>query len=83
VAAWLNQHSYLAATAGLLILVAALLFRDGVRPTDLLALAALAAGAWVAYALLQPGASTLDRAESIRAEIGAGRPVLLEFQSPY
>jgi hypothetical protein len=83
VASWLNQHSFVAASVALLILVAALLFRDGIRLTDLLALAALAAGVWAAYALLKPGPSTSDRAESIRAEIGAGRPVLLEFQSPY
>jgi hypothetical protein len=83
VASWLNQHSFVAASVALLILVAALLFRDGIRLTDLLALATLAAGAWAAYALLKPGPSTSDPAESIRAEIGAGRPVLLEFQSPY
>ena len=60
-----------------------LLLRDGVKMADVLALAALAIGAWAAHALLRPGPSTLTEAEAIRAQVGAGRPVLVEFQSPY
>jgi hypothetical protein len=50
---------------------------------DAVALLALAVATWGAFALLRPAAGEADEVSSIRARIGAGRPVLLEFQSPY
>jgi hypothetical protein len=81
-AVWINQHSFLLVAAALWFGVAVLLLRDGVRPMDVVALAVLAGAAWAAQALLRPTAAT-DEARALRAQIGAGRPVLLEFQSPY
>lgn len=79
----LNQYSFLLAAAlGLLVLAFALL-RDGVRASDLIALAALALGFTAAFALLRPEASAVDDAEATLAQIGSGTPVLLEFQSPF
>ena len=80
---WFNQHSFLLAAAAALLLLAALLLRDGLRPADLLALGALCLGLALAYALLRPGESTGAQAQDVRRQIGQGRPVLLEFQSPY
>lgn len=80
---WVNQYSFLLAAAAAMLVLAAVLLRDGVRPADLVALGALCLGLALAYALLRPGASTETQAASIDRLLGAGRPVLLEFQSPY
>lgn len=80
---WLNQHSFLVVAAGVLILPAAILLRDGVRPADVAALGAVGLGLALAYARLRPGESTQRQADLVRAQIGQGRPVLLEFQSPW
>ncbi len=82
-AQFINQHSFsLTGVAGLLIL-AIVLLRDGPKPSDFIALGALAAGLALAFLLLNPGPSTELEAQEVRAQIGAGVPVLLEFQSPY
>jgi hypothetical protein len=47
------------------------------------ALCGLCLGLALAYALLRPGESSQRQAEVVRARLGQGRPVLLEFQSPY
>jgi len=80
---WLNQHSFLVAAALALVVLAALLLRDGLRPADLIALGALCLGLALAFALLRPTASANAQADAVRAQIGQGQPVLLEFQSPY
>ncbi|HLE23362.1 MAG TPA: hypothetical protein VI701_03565 [Anaerolineales bacterium] len=80
---WFNQHSFLVAAAAALLLLAAVLLRDGLRPADLVALGALCLGLALAYALLRPGEGTRAQAQELRRQIGQGRPVLLEFQSPY
>lgn len=80
---WINQNSFLLAAAVALVAAAILLLRDGVRLTDLLALGALALGVWAAHALLRPRPGNSADVRSVRAQIGAGLPVLIEFQSPY
>jgi hypothetical protein len=80
---WFNQHSFLIAAATAILLLAIVLLRDGVRPSDLFALGALCLGLALAYVLLRPGESTRTQVEAVQAEIGRGVPVLLEFQSPY
>jgi non-homologous end joining protein Ku len=79
----LNQYSFLlVAGLGLAVLAFALL-RDGVKGSDLIALASLALGFTAAFALLRPRGSTVGEAEAVLQQIGRGTPVLLEFQSPY
>jgi hypothetical protein len=80
---WVNQHSFLILAAGALLALAAILLRDGVRLSDLVALGALCLGLALAYALLRPTTSGEASAQAVRAQIGRGRPVLLEFQSPF
>jgi H+/gluconate symporter-like permease len=80
---FLNQHSFTLVGAAALLALAVLLLRDGLRGSDLMALGALALGLGLAFLLLNPGPSTLAQAEAVQAQIGAGAPVLLEFQSVY
>ncbi len=83
VSTFVNQHSFLLAATAAVLLLAALLLRDGVRGTDLLALGSLCLGLALAYALAAPGGSTIDEAAAVRARLGAGKALLVEFQSPY
>jgi len=80
---WLNQHSFVVAAVAAIMILAAILLRDGVRPSDLLAIGALCLGLAFAYALLGPGESTEREIAAIRSQIGRGQPILLEFQSPF
>jgi len=78
-----NQHSFTLLAATSIVVLAIVLFRDGIEAGDLIALGALSVGLLVAYGFLQPGPSSLSEVEQVEAQIGNGRPVLLEFQSPY
>lgn len=80
---FLNQHSFLVAAAAAFLFLAVFLLRDGVQGGDLLALGSLCLGLALAYALAAPGRSSTSDAAAVRARIGAGQTVLLEFQSPY
>lgn len=82
-AEWINQHSFVLASVVALLLFGGIVVRAGAKPNDVLALAALAGGLLLASLLLRPGPSTHARVDDVRRLIGAGRPVLLEFQSPY
>ena len=79
----LNQYSFL--IFGLVLVGLAIygLSRRGFRLVDgilLIALVGLILGAWW---VLHPTQSQVTDAKAVRAKIGAGTPVLLEFQSPY
>jgi hypothetical protein len=78
-----NQHSFTLLASTSILVLAIVLFRDGIEAGDLIALGALSVGLLVAYRVLQPGPSSLSEVEQVEAQIGNGRPVLLEFQSPY
>lgn len=80
---FLNQHSFSLVSAVGMVILAVVLLRDGVQLNDVIALAALAIGIGLAFLLLNPGPSTVARAEAVSEQIGAGKPVLVEFQSPY
>lgn len=80
---FINHHSFSLFAAASLLLLATYLFRDGIQSSDVVACGALVVGLVIAYAFLQPGPSTLSAVDDVEAKIGAGQPVLLEFQSPY
>lgn len=82
-AEWINQHSFVLVSIVALLGLGGALLRDGVRADDGLALGALAGGLILAYVLLRPGPATHAQVAEVHRLIGAGRPVLLEFQSPY
>lgn len=79
----INQYSF--AIVAVLIIALALyaLSRRGFRKLDWVLLAALAGLLVAAWWVMHPTASPIESAEAVRAKIGAGTPVLLEFQSPY
>jgi hypothetical protein len=79
----INQYSFVLVGVVVWLGLAAFLLRDGVKTTDVIALAALAAGLGLAFWLLRPGPSTLNETEQVMERIGAGKPVLLEFQSNF
>lgn len=81
--AFFNQHSFTLSALVLMAILGFFLLRDGVRISDLITLGALGAGLLAAYVLFLPGPSTLDEVDKVEAQIGAGKVVLLEFQSPY
>jgi hypothetical protein len=54
------------------------------RPADWLALGGIALALFAVWLTIRPLASDLpDDATAVQKMIGAGKPVLLEFQSPY
>lgn len=80
---FINQHSFTLAAVAAVLILAALLLHDGVRVNDLIALGALIAGLAFAYVLFRPAASSSTDSGRIDALMHTGKPVLLEFQSPY
>lgn len=79
----LNQYSFLLLASVTIVGLAVLLFRDGIRSNDIVAIGALVAGFLLAYALFRPGPSSVAEIKDLDAIIGAGNPVLVELQSPY
>jgi hypothetical protein len=75
---WLVAGLLLAVIAGLILL------SDRPKWNDFLAFGLIVGSFSTAYAILHPRQTPLmDDAKKVQAMIGAGRPVLLEFQSPY
>ena len=80
----IQPYSLLIVTALLLAIVAALLFRKKPRLRELLAFAFITIGLAVVYFYIRPTQTVLmGDAADVQALIGQGKPVLLEFQSPY
>jgi hypothetical protein len=80
---FINQHSF---TLGAILVIGILLaisLSKGLRLKPLIAIGGLTIGLGLIYLLLRPGPSSLVQIEQIEAEINAGTPVLIEFQSPY
>ncbi len=79
-----NIYSVLWIGGLLLIGLAAILFRKGLRLQEALAFGVIALGLGLAYWSLRPLQTPLmGEAARVQASIGQGIPVLLEFQSPY
>jgi uncharacterized membrane protein len=80
---FVNQYSFTMVAGTLIILFSILIFRGGVGQREIIALVALIIGFMVAYWFFNPGESSTGGGERTKAAIGSGKPVLLEFQSPY
>lgn len=78
-----NQHSFTVTAAFATFVLAIFLFRNGISRNDLLAFGALMAGLLLAYLLFRSDDSTYADLANVEEKIGAGTPVLLEFQSDY
>ena len=79
-----NQYSFLLLALGLAVLAGVILLTRKPRWNDYLAFAAILTGLILAWVILHPRQTPLmDDARKVREMIGAGVPVLLEYQSPY
>ena len=80
----INQFSAVWIAAGLVLVVALFLFRQQPKPADFVALGAVILGLVFAWSLLHPTQTPLmEDSMIVQSMIGQGKPVLLEFQSPY
>jgi len=79
-----NQYSALWIAGSFLLLISLILFRQKPKVRDFIALGVVAVGLLLAWILLHPTQTPLmEDARTVQSMIGQGKPVLLEFQSPY
>jgi hypothetical protein len=79
-----NHYSFLWIAVALTVVAGLVLLTNRPRLRDFLSFAVIVAGLFIAWLILHPHQTPLmSNAKSVQAMIGAGTPVLLEFQSPY
>lgn len=79
-----GEYSFITISAGFAFIAGVILLSNKPRWNDYLAFGAIVVGLIVAWASLHPRQTLLmDDAREVKEMIGAGTPVLLEFQSPY
>ena len=79
-----NQYSALWIAGTFLLLVTLILFRQKPKTRDFIALGVVTVGLLAAWIMLHPTQTPLmDDSKMVKEMIGQGKPVLLEFQSPY
>ena len=80
----INQYSALWTAGAFLLLIALVMFRQKPKANDFIALGVVSIGLALAWFILHPTQTPLmDDAKKVQEMIGQGKPVLLEFQSPY
>lgn len=80
----INAYSFLAILVGFGVVAGLILLTNKPRWNDYASFAAIVLGLILAWAILHPRQTPLmDNAQMVQEIIGAGKPVLLEFQSPY
>lgn len=83
-AAFIREYSFLLLSIGLIALAGFILLAGRPKWNDYLAFTVIAASLITAWIVLHPRQTPLmDDARAVQNMIGAGTPVLLEFQSPY
>lgn len=79
-----NQYSFLLLASALTLVVGLVLLSNKPKWNDYLAFGVIVAGLITAWIVMHPRPTPLmDDAKMVKEMIGAGKPVLLEFQSPY
>lgn len=79
-----SQYSFVFIAAGFAGIAGFILLTNKPKWNDYLAFGVIVGGLVAAWTILHPRQTLLmDDAKDVQAMIGAGRPVLLEFQSPY
>lgn len=78
---FLNHNSFLMLVAVIWLAAAAVLLRKGRGWRSWLVMGGISVALLLGYSALRPAAATNGDADALRARIGAGQPVLLEFQS--
>ena len=80
----LNEYSFITFSVGFIIIAGIILLTNKPKWNDYLAFGVIALAMFTAWSLVHPRQTPLmDDAKEVQAMIGAGKPVLLEFQSPY
>ena len=80
----INQYSALWMAGAFVLLVVLIILRHKPTVGDYVALGVVIIGLALAWTMLHPRQTPLmDDAKMVQEMIGAGKPVLLEFQSPY
>lgn len=80
----INQYSAVISATALLLAVFLFVFKRKSRTLKLVLPGIILAGSLTAWFFLRPIQTThMNETENVRALIGGGIPVLLEFQSPY
>ena len=81
---FVNQYSFILLAIGLLIVAGIILLTRKPRWNDYLAFGVIVGALLLAWVIVHPRETPLmDDASMVQKLIGAGTPVLLEFQSPY
>lgn len=77
-------YSFVFISVGFSFVAGVILLTNKPKWNDYLAFGVIVGGLLVAWTILHPRQTLLmDDAKQVQAMIGAGKPVLLEFQSPY
>jgi thioredoxin 1 len=79
-----NHYSFLWISIGLTIVAGLVLLTKKPRTREYISFGVIVAGLAMSWIILHPQQTPLLRdAKAVEAMIGTGKPVLLEFQSPY
>jgi thiol-disulfide isomerase/thioredoxin len=79
-----NQYSLLLVLAAIVLVAGLVLLSNKPKQNDYISFGFIATGVILAWIILHPRQTPLmDDAKMVQQMIGAGTPVLLEFQSPY
>jgi hypothetical protein len=82
-AQFINYYSFLLVTIGIMAVAALVLLTHKPKPNDFISFGVISLIAIMAWVILHPRQTPLmDDAKVVQQMIGAGTPVLLEFQSP-
>jgi hypothetical protein len=80
---FINQYSFTVVAGTLIIVFAFFIFRYEIGQRQVISLVALVIGFFVAYSFFNPGESSTGGASRVADAMGGGKPVLMEFQSPF
>ncbi len=84
VGVFFNHYSFLFIAVGVVAVAGLILLTNKPKTNDIFAFSTIAVGALIAVIILHPRQTPLmEDARMVQEMIGAGTPVLLEFQSPY
>ena len=79
-----GEYSFIFIAAGFAFVSGAILLTNKPKWNDYLAFGVILGGLILAWTVLHPRQTILmNDAKEVQAMIGTGKPVLLEFQSPY
>lgn len=80
----LNQYSFIVISTFLTVVAGFLLLKNKPKWKNFLAFGIIITGLVFAWIIIHPRQTPfMNNAQAVQEMIGAGKPILLEFQSPY